>query len=121
MTLRDWLALHMDNLMAAEFFAVVIAALVGFFRRSTGMAVFMACMVAAVLVLLMYLVGSAWGYEWRILVPTIGVGAGFCGVALFKIAMKFSDRIEERSTETANKLADKAVGRVESLIPGGDK
>lgn len=120
MTLRDWLHIHMDSLMATVFFAVVIAALVGFFKRSTGMAIFVSCTSATILALLGYLLGSSLGYEWRILVPTLGVGAGFTAVALFKIAMKFSDRLEERSTDTANKFADKAIDRVGNFI-GGDK
>lgn len=120
MTLREWLAIHMDNLMATVFFAVVISALVGFFKRSTGMAIFVSCTSATVLALLGYLIGSAWGYDWRILIPTLGVGAGFCAVGLFKIAMKASDRLEERSAEAGRKLADKALGKIVN-IGGGDQ
>ena len=121
MTLREWLVLHMDNLMATVFFSVIIAALVGFFKRSTGMAIFVACTSATIMALLGYLVGSAWGYDWRILIPSLGVGAGFTSVALFKVAIKIADRVDERNTEIGNKLADKAIGKVTGLIPGGDQ
>lgn len=121
MTLREWLSMQMDNLMATVFIAVVVAALVGFYRRSTGMAVFVACWASSVLAVLGYLVGNAWGYDWRVLVPALGVGSGFCGVAFFKIAMKFSERLEAQDAEIGKRLADKAVGRLEGLMPGGDK
>lgn len=119
MTLREWLAVHMDNLMATVFFAVVISALVGFFKRSTGMAIFVSCTSATVLALLGYLIGSAWGYDWKILIPTLGVGAGFCAVGLFKIAIKFAERVEKQDAAIGKKLADRAIGKVVDI--GGDQ
>ena len=114
MSLRDWIISQLDNLMATVFIAVVIAALVGFYKRSTGMAIFTSCASSTVLALLSYLVGNSWGYDWRLLIPVLGVGAGMCSVALFKVAIKFSDRLEARDQEIADKLINKGL----NAIPG---
>lgn len=114
MSMREWLALHWDDLMATIFMAVVVAALTGFFRRSTGMAVFIACTSASILVLILFPFLQGWGYDWRVTVPVLGPAAGLFAVGLFKIAVKISDRLGDRDTELADKLIDKGV----SLIPG---
>jgi hypothetical protein len=116
-SLREWLLLHWDDLIATEFMAVVVAALVGFFKRSTGMAVFVSCTAATVLVLMLFPLLSSWGYDWRTLVTVLGPGAGLFAVVLFRIAIKIADRLEARDAEVADKLINKGV----SLIPGSDK
>lgn len=115
MTIREWLALQMDNLLATVFIAVIVAALVGFYKRSTGMAVFVACATASMVVLLAYPLLSAWGWEWQKLVPGLGLIAGLCSVALFKIAIKFSERLEARDQEIADNLVTKAVNAVPGI------
>lgn len=114
MTLREWLVAHWDDLMATIFMAVVVAALTGFFKRSTGMAVFVACTCSTLMVLIVYPFLSGWGYDWRMTVPVLGPAAGLFAVGLFKIAVKISDRLGDRDTELADKLINKGV----SLIPG---
>lgn len=117
MTLREWLSAHIDDLGATIFIAVLVAALVGFIKRSTGAAVFISCTASAMLVLIVFpWVSGEW--DWQHVVPVLGPAAGLCGLALFKIAMKFSDRLEARDTEIADTLINKGV----SLIPGkGEK
>ena len=119
MTLRDWLAQHWDDLCATVFMAVVVAALVGFFKRSTGMAVFISCTAATMLVLMVFPWATELGYGWDRTVPILGPASGLCAVALFKIAIKFAERLEARDTELADKIINKGV----SLIPGegGDR
>ena len=117
MTLRDWLAQHIDDLLATVFIAVIVAALVGFIKRSTGMAVFISCSASATLVMLLYPWISDLGYDWKRVVPGLGVVAGLCAVALFKIAMSFADRLDARNTEIADKLINKAV----NIVPGEGK
>lgn len=114
--MREWFHAHLDDLMATLFVAVVVAALVGFLRRSTGIAVFISCSCSATLVLIAFpWLSDFW--DWKKLVPILGVTAGLCAVALFKIAMRFSDRLEARDTEIADRLINKGV----NLIPGDGK
>lgn len=115
--MRDWLIAHWEDLAATVFMAVMVAALTGFFRRSTGMAVFIACTSATMLVLILYPFLQGWGYDWRTTVLLLGPAAGLFAVGLFKIAVKLSDRLGDRDTELADRLINKGV----SLIPGADK
>jgi len=114
MGIREWFSAHLDDLGATILIAVLVAALVGFIKRSTGAAVFISCSAATMLVLIVYPWVSNLGYRWDQVVPGLGVAAGFCAVSLFKIAMKFSDRLEARDGEIADGLIDKA----KSFIPG---
>ena len=112
--MREWFEQHLDDLMATLFVAVIVAALVGFIRRSTGAAVFISCFASATLVLIIYPWVSDLGFDWKRMVPILGAGSGLCAVGLFKIAMAFSDRLGERDKEIADELIDKA----KSYIPG---
>ena len=112
--MREWLQQHIDDLLATMFLAIIVAALVGFIRRSTGMAVFISCACSATLVLVVFPWVSDFGYDWKRTVPVLGVGSGICAVAMFKIAMAFSDKLESKDKEIAGKLMDKAEG----FIPG---
>ena len=116
MNLREWLSAHLDDLGATILIAVLVAALVGFIKRSTGAAVFISCSAATMLVLIFYPWVSNLGYRWDQVVPALGVAAGFCAVSLFKIAMKFSDKLGEKDGE----LAEELLNRAKSLIPGRD-
>jgi hypothetical protein len=115
--MRDWLQLHLDDFMATMFVAVIVAALVGFIRRSTGAAVFVSCSSSATLVLIAYPWISDLGFDWKRVVPGLGVVSGLCAVALFKIAMSFADRLGKRDTE----IADSQINKGLSLVPGKDK
>jgi hypothetical protein len=115
--MREWLSTHLDDFMATMFVAVIVAALVGFIRRSTGAAVFVSCSSSATLVLIAYPWISDLGFDWKRVVPGLGVVSGLCAVALFKIAMSFADRLGKRDEEIANRLIDKGI----SLIPGKEK
>lgn len=111
--IRQWLEVHLDDLAATVFIAVVVAALVGFIKRSTGAAVFVSCACSAMLVLIAFpWLSDIW--DWKKLVPVLGAAAGVCSVGLFKIAMKVGDRLGERDTE----LADKIINKGASFIPG---
>lgn len=113
MTLRDWLSNHADDLGATIFLSVIVAALVGFIKRSTGAAVFISCLASAMVVLIVFpWVSETW--DWQHIVPVLGPLAGVCGLALFKVAMKFSDRLEERDAE----IADDLINKGKSFIPG---
>ncbi len=117
MTLREWLSAQMDNLGATIFIAILVAALIGFIKRSTGAAVFIACSCSATLVLILFPWVSDWGYSWQKVVPVLGVGSGFLALGLFSIAMKMADRLQARDVEIADKLINKGV----NLIPGSDR
>ena len=116
MTLREWFLSHLDNLGATILISIMVAALVGFIKRSTGAAVFISCAASSMLVLIVFpWVGDMW--TWDRVVPGLGFVAGLCGLALFKIAMKFSDRLEARDVE----IADDLINKAKSFIPGKDK
>lgn len=114
MTLREWLAANGDDVTATIFVSVVVAALVGFRKRSTGVAIFLSGASAATLSLIAYPVLTSWGYDWRAGVSILGPLAGACSWAIFGILMKISDRLEARNTE----LADKLINKGASFIPG---
>lgn len=114
MTLREWLAQNGDDIAATIFVSVVVAALVGFRKRSTGMAIFLSGASAATLSLMAYPLLTRWGYDWSVGVSVLAPLSGACSWAIFGILMKISDRLEARNTEIADKLINKGA----SLIPG---
>ncbi len=115
--MREWLSSHLDDFLATMFVAVVVAALVGFIKRSTGMAVFMSCSASATLVLIAFPWVSDFGWDWKRVVPLLGVVSGLGAVGLFKVAMAFADRLGTRDQEIADRLINKGI----SLIPGEEK
>lgn len=117
MSIRDWLAENGDNLAATIFVSVVVAALVGFRKRSTGMAIFLSGASAATMSLIAYPILTRWGYDWSVGVSILAPLSGACSWAVFGILMKVADRLEARNAELADKLIDKGA----SFISGGEK
>ncbi len=113
MTIREWLSANGDDIAATVFMSVIVAALVGFRKRSTGMAIFLSGASAATLSLIAYPALTSYGYDWRTGVSILGPLAGACSWAIFGILMKISDRLEARNTE----LADAAIDKAKGLIP----
>ena len=115
--MREWLSAHFDDFMATIFVAVVVAALVGFIKRSTGVAVFISCSCSATLVLIAFPWVSDFGWDWKRVVPLLGVVSGLGAVGLFKVAMALADRLGTRDQEIADRLIEKGM----SFIPGSEK
>ena len=113
-TLREWLESHTDDLAATVFAAVVVASLVGFRRRSTGAASFVSACYGAMMAIIIYPVVSAYGYGWQFGLGIVGPLCGALAWAIIGVLTRLSDRVDERSTEIADKIIDKG----EQFIPG---
>lgn len=116
-SLREWLSSHWDDLVATIFMAVMVSALVGFFKRSTGMAIVISCAAATTLALISFIVLTNMGYDWKVTVPILGPGSGLLAMGFLRIAIKLADRLGERDQEIADKLINKGL----NSIPGSDK
>ncbi len=113
--IRDWFHDQSDNIIATVFIAVLVALGVGFTKRSTGAAIFLAAFCGAVVSVIAtpYLSTYEW-YSWKFAFSVQAPLCGACGWVAFRLLAAFADRLDARRSHLADRIIDKG----ESLIPG---
>jgi hypothetical protein len=107
--IREYLKAHSDEMMWAVLAAIFVAAIIGFRRKSTGMANFVACVSAALLAAMAYPLADKMGYSWEYIIPGVAVVCGGLSYTFFSMLIRVSDRIETRGDELADRVIDRVL------------
>ena len=113
--LRDWFMAQSDNIVATVFVAVLVALGVGFTKKSTGAAIFLAAFAGATVVVISTPYLSTFDfYNWKFAFSVQAPLCGACGWVVFRLLAAFAYRLDARRSHLADRIIDKG----ESLIPG---
>lgn len=115
MSLRQWLERYGDWLGFSQLIALMVGSVIGFMQRSRGLAILFSHVAASVTGIVTFTGGISWGYGVVFVAVSSGVVGGGLGMALFRILLSVSDRLDKRRDEIADKLIDKVS------LTSGDK
>ena len=103
----DWLA-------ATVIISLLVSSVVGWHRRSKGMALLMSHVASGILAVVLFLLGVSYKHDVLLIAAVAGPLSGAFSYAAFRLLISISDRAEARSSELADRVLDR-------FVPGGDK
>jgi hypothetical protein len=109
-SLRGWLIHYGDWLVATILMALGTSSVVGWRKRSNGIALLMSHISSGILAIFLFVIGRTLKYDPLTIVVVAGPIGGSCSYAAFSLLLKLNDRLEVRGNQIADGIIDRVTG-----------
>lgn len=120
MSVRQWLERYGDWLGVSQIIGLMVASVVAFMQSTRGLAVLFSHFASSVASICLFVAGLELDYPVVDVSIASAVGGGALGMALFRLLVSISDRIDKRREAIAEDLVDRAEGLL-SKRPEGEQ